>query len=115
VRARVLLIAVGAVVVVEALVLGALPGAFPLRRFVDLLAGEGLLLAVVGAFLLADRPFLAARTLARRVPPRDAELREDARPKAGAARTLGYWTFGAGAMLFGFAALLWALRGTLPL
>lgn len=113
-RARVLLVTVGAVVLAEAIVLALIPSSTRLRRFVDVVAAEGLALAVVGAFLSADRPFLAARTLARRVPPRDPMLRNDVPPRSAPDKKIGYLTFGLGAALFGLAAILWALRGILP-
>ena len=85
-----------------------------LRPFVDLVALEGLLLGIVGAFLVADRPFLAARAIARRVrgegPPEEAEPTEEKKSRRRAERSLGLLTLFVGAALFGAAALLWTWK-----
>jgi len=112
VRVRVLIAAVGAVVAAEGLVFALLPGAEKLRRFVDLVTVEALVLAVIGALAITDRPFLAARMLLKRAAP-PGEPRPDVGPTAPRDRGWGWWTLGLGAALFAFAALVWALRGNL--
>jgi hypothetical protein len=74
-----------------------------LRAAVDALAVEGLLLALVGALLLADRPFLATRRL--------LGLAGENRPSSGR-RGAGWLALAAGGALFAAAALTWSLAGT---
>jgi hypothetical protein len=74
-----------------------------LRAIVDVLAVEGLLLALVGALLLADRPFLATRRL--------LGLGGESRP-AARVRGAGRLSLIAGGALFAASALAWALAGT---
>jgi hypothetical protein len=111
---------VAALTLAEALLFATLrPPGSRLRPLVDLFAVEGILLAVGGAFLVTDRPFLAAREIARRVGRKRATggagAVADGHGEAGGAgrwrRVLGWVALLLGVGLFGLAALLWALRG----
>jgi hypothetical protein len=84
-----------------------------LRLLVDIWTWQALLLGLAGAFLVADRPFLAAREMARR-------LKGDADDGTGAAvsktatrsrrdRSFGAATLALGVALFAAAALAWEL------
>ena len=102
-------------------VLALLPPGGRLRPFVDLLALEGLLLTVAGTFLVADRPFLAARTILKHVrgesgaertgPELEEEVRkkEESRKRRRRERSFGTVVILLGGGLFGGAALLWAV------
>jgi len=110
-----LVLAVVVVALVEALFVLLLrsPGQ-RLRPLVDLYAMEGLLLAMAGSFLVAERPFLAARILARRRRGDDVDAdseREGSLRRRGL-RATGVEALLAGAVLFGVAALAWAVAGT---
>lgn len=82
-----------------------------LRFLVDLWTWEALLLGLAGAFLLADRPFLAAREMARRLksaadaPPPEPETARRSR----ADRAFGAAGLALGAALFAAASLAWTL------
>jgi hypothetical protein len=110
---------VAGVVALEAAWFALRPPGARLRPFVDVLAVEGLGIALVGAFLVADRPFLAAREMAGRMRraegegPENAE-RDDEPPRRRAGpvdRRAGAVALLVGGALFGVAALLWALGG----
>ncbi|MCA9297995.1 MAG: hypothetical protein KDA28_02955 [Phycisphaerales bacterium] len=73
-----------------------------LRLWVDCLSVQGIVIALVGSFLLVDRPFVAARALRGKAPE---AARTPARRRTGASLMLG------GAALFGAAALIWAVFG----
>jgi hypothetical protein len=99
---------VGAVCGAEAAVVAAAgtPGG-RLRFLVDLWTWEALLLGLAGAFLIADRPFLAARAMARRLrggAPAGAPA--ERRPRGD--RAAGLASLGLGAALFAAAALAWS-------
>jgi hypothetical protein len=74
-----------------------------LRTVVDALAVEGLLLALVGALLVADRPFLATRKL--------LGLGGANRPTSRV-RGAGWLALISGGALFAAAALSWSLAGS---
>jgi hypothetical protein len=76
-----------------------------LRTFVDLVTVDAIVLALAGAFLVVDRPFLAARALVLRGDKRrdPAERRR--------LRALGWFVLLLGGLLYGTAALLWAAQG----
>jgi hypothetical protein len=107
-RARLVAVLAGAVLL-EAVAVGILgPSGRRVRLFVDLLAVEGLVLGMAGAFLAADRPFLAARAMARRV-------REDPdnAPEAPGERdrSTGWTLLLGGGALFAIAAGIWSRFG----
>ncbi|MGQ0723275.1 MAG: hypothetical protein ACT4PE_17140 [Candidatus Eiseniibacteriota bacterium] len=93
----------GAVALQTACLAGLRPPGQRLRAVVDVLAVEGLVLALVGALLLADRPFLATRRL--------LGLGGESRPGAGV-RGAGRLSLITGGALFAAAALAWSLAGT---
>lgn len=106
----------GLVIVVCGLEAAAVAAAGPsgakLRLLVDLWTWEALALGLAGAFLMADRPFLAAREIARRLKGETGARpgREPAtRPRAD--RSFGAVTLGLGAALFAAASLAWKLGG----
>ena len=106
------LVAAAVIVVEAAAVTLARPPGGRLRPFVDLLALEGLLVAVIGGLLAADRPFLAARALRRRAAGEAAPPARDDPPSSGEAsprRRAGWTALGLGAGLFALAAALWAI------
>jgi hypothetical protein len=103
VRARLGFAVAGAAVVQTAWILIARPPGERLRTMVDVLAVEGLLLAVAGALLIADRPFLATRRL--------LGLGDATRP-APRVRSAGWFALLAGGVLFAAAAVSWALAGS---
>ncbi len=100
-----------AVLVVEAAILWvARPAGARLRPYVDLVAAEGILLALGGALVMVERPFLAARTLWRRAE-RDGEEPISRGPDRRQRRRAGGWVLLLGAALFGLASLIWAIGG----
>lgn len=98
---RIVLIVVAAEAVAAA-VFG--PSGRRLRVFVDLLSVDGIVLAIGGAFLVADRPFLAARRMLARTAAPGSSGRNRWRPH-------GWFVMLVGAVLYGTAALLWAAQG----
>ncbi len=91
-------------------VLAARPAGARLRAYVDLLAAQGILLALGGALLVAERPFLAARLLRRRVEKRtETESESGGSPRRR--QYVGGWVLLLGAALFGLASLIWAIGG----
>ena len=80
-----------------------------LRLFVDILAVQGLIVGVAGAFLAADRPFLAAREMARRARGEPRESGASERPRWG--RSSGVLLLVLGGVSFGIAALAWSVFG----
>ncbi len=113
-----------AVVMIEGVgVAGLRPAGERLRPFVDLLAAQGLLVATIGALLVVDRPFAAARAIRRRAMGErgtgrmsggDAGMEVDTEPEVpdrGRRRRAGSLTLLWGAIFFGLAALLWAVGG----
>ena len=85
-----------------------------LRSLVDLYAWEGLLLALTGAFLVTDRPFLAARALGARRKDRESGESDEPRPatRSRGDRSFGVVALALGAGLFAVAALLWVSRAS---
>lgn len=107
-RGRLALV-VAAVAVTEAVALLLLrPPGQRLRPLVDLWAMEGLLLAIAGAFLVAERPFLAARLLARR-GEKESEPDPARAARRRANRATGVVLLVLGVALFAAAAGVWAL------
>ena len=104
-RAR--LVGVAAAVVLAEAVGCALLGSSErrLRAFVDLLTVDAIVLGLAGAFLIVDRPFLAARALVGRG---DGVLDPAERKRL---RALGCIVLLLGGLLYGTAALLWAAQG----
>lgn len=92
------------VVAVEAIACATLgPPGRRLRAFVDVLSVDGILLGLAGAFLVTDPPFLAARKLLRGADaPWTLERRH---------RPLGWIALLLAGIIYGTAALLWAVRG----
>jgi hypothetical protein len=78
-----------------------------LRLLVDLWTWEALLLGLAGAFLVADRPFLAAREMARRLKGEPAGSGNAARSRPD--RSFGAAALALGAALFAAASLVWKL------
>lgn len=96
-------------IVVAAEVVGAglfAPSGRRLQTVVDLLTIDGILLALGGAFLVVDTPFLAARRALARPgsPARDPAARRTR-------RSLGWFVLLMGVLLYGTAALVWAAQG----
>jgi hypothetical protein len=91
-----------------AVALAGAPGG-KLRFLVDLWTWEALLLGLAGTFLIADRPFLAARAVARRLRGADADSVRDpgARPRSD--RAVGVASLALGVALFAAASLAWSL------
>ena len=80
-----------------------------LRFLVDLWTWEALLLGLAGTFLMADRPFLAARAMARRLRGADPDAARDTGERPRADRAIGIASLSLGAALFAAASLAWAL------
>jgi hypothetical protein len=105
VRARLVRVLLLVVVVEAAACIALGPSGRRLRTFIDWLTIDGIVLALTGAFLVVDRPFLAARALTMgKSDPRDPVERNRF-------RSLGWFVLLLGGVFYGTAALLWAARG----
>ena len=102
-RTRFCVVVAGAAAVEAMCIVVVRPPGQQLRTVVDVLAVEGVLFALVGALLLADRPFLATRRL--------LGLGDASRPTSRV-RGAGWLALISGGALFAAAALSWSLAGS---
>jgi len=80
-----------------------------LRFLVDLWTWEALLLGLAGAFLVADRPFLAARVMARRLRGTETDGGGEPGTRSRGSRATGIACLALGVALFAAASIAWSL------